>query len=82
MWGANAAALADEIAAELAPDMRIDPRTGAERELKRRIELAVALLLNAEGIPTRYPQEPRSPRPLQIPVGPPWYRALLTGWIQ
>ena len=82
-WGANAPAITLEILAELVPEMRIrEPETGAEWELRRRIELAVAAILNATGTPTAYPEEARTPRPLTIPEGPPWDRALLTGWLR
>lgn len=82
-WGTNASAITTEILEDLVPQMRVlEPDTGAERELRRRIHAAVAALLNRSGIATRYPEGPRTPRPLQIPVGPPWYRALLTGWLR
>ena len=80
IWGANAVSITSEILSELAPAMRIRrPQTGAERELRRRVELAVAGLLNATGVPTRYPADPITPRPRTLPAGPAWYRALMTG---
>ncbi len=82
MWGGNAQAISTEIVGELVPPMRIDPTTGPELELRRRVDLAVAVLLNRGGVPTDFPPQPRTPRPEQMPPGPPWYRALLTGWIR
>ncbi|MCH9637722.1 MAG: hypothetical protein K0U16_07245 [Gammaproteobacteria bacterium] len=80
-WGGNAASITTEILSDLAPGMRVRrPKTGAERELRRRVELAVAVLLNAAGVPTRYPADPITPRPRVMPAGPAWYRALMTGW--
>lgn len=81
MWGGNASAISSEVLAELVPSLRVDaPATGAERELRRRVATSVAALLNASGIRTPYPPAPRTPRPSRMPPGPPWYRALLTGW--
>ena len=82
MWGGNAQAISTEIVGELVPPMRIVPTTGPEQELRRRVDLAVAVLLNRGGVPTGYPPQPRTPRPEAMPAGPPWYRALLTGWIR
>lgn len=83
MWGGNAAALSTEILLQIMPDAALGlPLTGPERELRRRIELAVAVLLGAEGIPTRFPPNPPTPRPPQARrIGVPWIRALVTGWI-
>lgn len=83
VWGSHAPAIATEIVTELVPTMRIGaPQTGAERELRRRVDASVAALLNASGIPTSYPPKARTPRPRDMPPGPPWYRVLLTGWLQ
>ncbi len=82
-WGPNASAITDEILAELVPTMRIrEPETGAECELRRRVRLAVAAILNAAGIPTPYPEAAKTPRTPTMPDGPPWHRALLTGWLR
>ena len=82
VWGPNAPAVAGEIVMQLLPELAMRPSIAAERELRRRIDLAIAVLLNAEGIPTRFPANPPLPRPpraSQIEV--PWIRALVTGWI-
>lgn len=56
--------------------------TGAEHELRRRVALAVATLMNSEGIPVRYPPKAVYPRPLRATqIGQPWMRALLTGHV-
>lgn len=41
------------------------PTRGAEYELHRRVGVAVAILMNIEGVPVRYPSTARFPRPLQ-----------------
>jgi hypothetical protein len=79
MWGANASAIVHEIVAELLPSMAMPPTLGAEVELRRRIELAVAVLQNQAGIPTRFPAQLELPKP-RLPSAAPWLRALLTGW--
>ena len=79
IWGPNATAIVHEITGELLPTMRMPPTTGGEIELRRRIELAVAVLQNQAGIPTPYPGGLALPRPV-LPPGAPWERALLTGW--
>lgn len=82
-WGSHAPAISSEILSDLVPDMRVTaPETGSERELQRRVRTAVAAMLNAQGVPTPYPRDPVTPRPMELPAGPPWYRALLTGWMQ
>lgn len=82
-WGPNARAIAQEIVSDLSPDIRLlSPATGAERELLRRVDAAVAALLNESGVPTRYPADPKTPRPTSMPTGAPWYRALMTGWLR
>jgi hypothetical protein len=83
MWGANAAALSTEVLLTLLPDAELGlPALGAEQELRRRIELAVAVLLGGEGIPVRYPPNPPSPRPPSASqINTPWIRALVTGWL-
>lgn len=83
LWGGNAAALSTEILLQIMPDAAIGvPMTGPERELRRRIDLAVAVLLGAEGIPTRFPPNPVTPRPVGARrIAVPWIRALVTGWI-
>ncbi len=82
-WGRHARAISCEIVSDLMPDMTLgDRQTGSEREFSRRVDLAVAASLNADGVPIRYPRPPVTPRPLEMPPGPPWYRALMTGWLQ
>lgn len=82
-WGSNAAALATDVLVTVMPDARLGtPASGPEYELRRRIELAVAVLLGAEGIPTRFPADPVTPRPRNASkISTPWIRALVTGWI-
>ena len=64
------------------PHCRMLPSTSAERELQRRVSLAVAILLNREGASVPIPSMPPIPRPVRAtPVRQPWLRALLTGWI-
>lgn len=82
-WGNNATAIATTVLLAVMPDAALGvPSTGPEHELRRRIELAVAVLLSAEGTPVRMPRNPPSPRPLRASqIVTPWIRALVTGWI-
>jgi len=82
-WGNNAAAIATTVLLAVMPDAALGvPSTGPEHELRRRIELAVAVLLSADGVPTRLPRNPPSPRPPRASqITTPWIRALVTGWI-
>ena len=58
------------------------PMRGAQHELHRRIVLAVAVLMNREGVPVTYPPTAQFPRPSQADaITQPWLRALLTGWL-
>jgi hypothetical protein len=80
-WGTNSYAITSELVLELLPQARLRaPATAAEQELRRRIELATAILQNQRGIPTQYPRSPTTPRPIQRRIRPAWLRALLTGW--
>lgn len=83
MWGPNATAVVGEILLALAPGTALAlPRTGAEIELRRRIELAVAVLMGQEGIPVAFPPRTSVPRPFQATqIRVPWIRALVTGAI-
>lgn len=59
-----------------------DAQTAAVAELRRRLGLAVAILINSEGIPVRYPPPAVYPKPAQAEqFRQPWLRALLTGWM-
>lgn len=56
------------------------PRRGAEHEFHRRVALAVAVLMNQEGIPVQYPRLSRFPRSSKDDhISQPWLRSLLTG---
>jgi len=81
-WGGNAPAIASELMLELRPTSSLGaPKLAAEQELRRRIDLATSVLLNAEGIPTPYPPHPATPRPRPWPRRQtPWIRALTLGW--
>lgn len=81
--GNNYQAIVDDLMVRELPTCAFDrPSTGAERELRRRIALAVAVLLNSEGVPVRYPPEAVFPRPARANrISQPWMRALLTGWV-
>lgn len=82
LYRGDAELMTSAIARELAPDCPFPTKTGAGAEYERRIKLAVAILLNREGIPTPYPPEPVTPRPPEADtVREPWLRALLTGWV-
>lgn len=82
-WGNNAVGLSTDVLLAVMPDAALGvPASGPEHELRRRIELAVAILLGAEGIPTRFPPNPPTPRPrVASTIATPWVRALVTGWI-
>lgn len=82
-FGADPDAIVEEILFRTAPNCCVgEPSTGAEEELKRRVALAVAALLNSEGVPVEYPPRPPYPRPqLAQQITQPWLRALLTGWV-
>jgi hypothetical protein len=81
VYGADAEALASAIAREEAPDCPFPAQSGAAAEYVRRIRLAVAVLLNSEGVPVRYPPPSPGPRPAEAAgIQQPWMRALLTGW--
>lgn len=80
-WDGNATAIGAELMLELVPQAAIGPaRTAAEQELRRRIDLAVAVLLNSEGVVVPYPPSPPTPRPPTNRRQPAWLRALTTGW--
>lgn len=83
VWGANAQAITSEIMLQLVPPSLLgEATTGAERELRRRIAMAVAVLLSQDGIPTRLPPNPPTPRPdAASGIRVPWLRALVTGWV-
>jgi hypothetical protein len=56
--------------------------TRAVLELGRRIALATAVLMRAEGVPVALPNIPTYRRPQAADrIRQPWMRALLTGWI-
>ena len=81
-WGGNATAITAELVHELLPGARLSaPATGAEHQLRQRIELAVAVLQNQSGYPTPYSLVAPTPRPRVRSPRPAWLRALLTGWI-
>lgn len=81
LYGADWQALASAIAREEAPGCSMPPITGAGVEYLRRVQLAVAVLLNAEGYNVPYPPPPVTPRPPGADqILQPWMRALLTGW--
>lgn len=81
VYGDDAEILSSALAREEAPWCSFPARSGAAAEYERRIQLAVAVLLNAEGIPVRYPPPPPTPRPRDADsIAQPWMRALLTGW--
>lgn len=81
--GDNYEAIVDDLITTEAPGCSFGvPQTGAEHEFYRRIYLAVALLMNHEGVPVRYPPDSHSPRPQKADhISQPWLRALLTGWV-
>lgn len=82
VYGNDYEAIASSIAREEAPWCPFPARSGAAAEYERRIQLAVAVLLNADGIPVRYPPAPPTPRPPDADsILQPWLRALLTGWV-
>ena len=81
VYGDDYERLASALAREEAPWCAFPARSGAAAEYARRIKLAVAVLLNADGIPVRYPPAPPTPRPGDADsIQQPWMRALLTGW--
>jgi len=81
-WGTAASSMASDVQLMLMPDAATGfSDNGAEVELRRRIELAIATLLNADGIPTPYPEASILPRPAHANrIDVPWIRALMTGW--
>ncbi len=81
-YGSNYEAIVNALLDQTVPDCNLRlPQRGAEHELHRRIALAVAVLMNREGIPVRYPPEARFPKPdVAASISQPWLRALLTGW--
>lgn len=80
-YGTNYEAVVDNLLMQEVPHCALQPKRGAEHELRRRVKLAVAVLMNREGIPVRYPRAARFPRPEQAAsISQPWLRALLTGW--
>jgi len=77
-WGPNKTAIATEVTHALWPWASVGRRRpAAEVELHRRIELAVAVLLNA----VRYPPPPAWPLAPQ-PHAPAWMSALVTGSVR
>jgi hypothetical protein len=82
-WRNNAVGLSTDVLLAVMPDAALGiPASGPEYELRRRIDLAVAILLGAEGIPTRFPPNPPTPRPRDASrITIPWVRALVTGWL-
>lgn len=81
VYGSDYERLASALAREEAPWCAFPARSGAAAEYERRIKLAVAVLLNAEGSPVPYPPPPPTPRPRDADaIRQPWMRALLTGW--
>jgi len=82
-WGPNKKAITTEVMHDLWPWASVrGSRSAAEAELRRRVELAVAALLNAEGTPARYPPPPLWPVGLPSPRTPSWLSALITGAIR
>lgn len=82
-YGDDYQVIIDELLQVEAPqcDDAQQPTRGAEHELRRRIALAIAVLMNREGVPVRYPIAARFPRPANAEaISQPWLRALLTGW--
>jgi len=81
-YGENFPAVLQGVLVQVAPDCNTtEPQRGAEHELQRRVALAIAVLMNREGIPVRYPPEARFPKPaVAASITQPWLRALLTGW--
>jgi len=81
VYGDDSDALASALSREEAPWCTFPARSGAAAEYERRIQLAVAVLLNTEGVPVSYPGPPLTPRPRHADsIAQPWMRALLTGW--
>lgn len=81
VYGDDYERLASALAREEAPWCSFPARSGAAAEYQRRVQLAVAVLLNSEGLPVRYPPPPLTPRPGDADtIQQPWMRALLTGW--
>lgn len=82
-WGRNTKAITTEVLHEVDPASSAGaPLTAAEHELRRRIAMAVAILLNAEGVPTHYPPPAVWTYPVQSAFpspGPAWLVALTTG---
>ena len=82
IWGFSSVNVAIETMLALVPGAAIVATNGAEAELRRRIETAVAVLLNDDGIPTQYPKQSMTPRPPRADaIAVPWIRALVTGWV-
>jgi hypothetical protein len=80
-YGDDYQAIVDAFLETEMPQCQGRPKRGAEHELQRRIALAVAILMNREGSPVRYPPPARFPRPSKAQViSQPWLRALITGW--
>lgn len=81
--GSDFESVVDDLLLREAPGCSLGvPTTGAEHELRRRVQLAVAALMNSEGIVVRYPSQAMFPRPARTQqISQPWLRALLTGWI-
>lgn len=75
--------IVDDMLALEAPHCNVGKAdTGAEHELRRRVTLAVATLMNGEGVPVRYPPKAMFPRPFRASeIHQPWMRALLTGYL-
>ncbi len=81
MYRDDLQAIVDDLLALEVPNCNVGKAsTGAEHELRRRVTLAVAALMNAEGVPVRYPSKAVFPRPTKaLYIKQVWVRALLTG---
>lgn len=80
MHGNDHDAIVDDIIFAEVPGSAATPRTAAESELRRRVALSTAVLMNKEGTPVRYPPRAVYPRPPYAnQIHQPWLRALLAG---
>jgi hypothetical protein len=81
-YGADYEGIVHDLMLHETPHCHLEPVTGAEIELQRRVELAVAVLLRLDGVDVPFPPNPAYPRPLRANrIRQPWLRALLTGWL-
>lgn len=82
VYGPDLHGIVNDLLLQETPHCHLEPLTAAERELRRRVHLAVAILFTQEGYAVQLPPMPPTPRPLRADsIQQPWLRALLTGWI-